>query len=689
MKNIKNILKNRSGATFIELLLYIAIFLILTPILLTVSINTARFEQQHNVEKQVNVDSQFVVERVYDLIAAAKRVDVSNSLFDDAAGKITLVMQDDDVVVIEHNTVTGTVDITEDSTTTQLSSENAKVESLYFERIEDELNDPEIILGVAVHLNISGIEEFDPVQEYITSANLERGDFDEDGSPDFLDKFPRHPECSGDADEDGICDELDNCILAYNPFQEDFDEDLIGDECDDSVFIEGGGGGGGGGFGCSDDQQMLDLLEQDPPLSSSQLKQILVSSSPLPPTVLNTLIDRRENNEHILTTSHFRQVFIINTKLPDDVYDNVVAMSNLSGFSKTLIIIAHNLAQWIPWLGVGDNATVNYDVTITQEGKAVKFDDPDNPLGDNSLQKTDIFIISVDDGTDDVTVHTEADNLITTNILSGNGDSVTDNWGFGIVLDKIVDDTYVFKISNVSNDDPLQSVEFEFGVDAQVTAPSNSYTTYRYTYYCPGGCSEACGDEGTGIITGNIFTDKCYRIGNIFPEWCSKWKTFTDDNAENPAYLGGTQTGEETAYWEKDFKTVLAQSQIDSLQSIMVTAEVAYQATTQFFCDTLASSCPMNATLVGQQDVELYDWQNSQWVVVGSMGLDGSTSDQQIFEVTYDDPDVLKFLDNPSRTLRSRIQFNWDGVPPPGNTTAPAFMLIDYFTLHLSWQIQI
>ena len=72
---IKNMLQTK-GTTFVELLLYISIFLVLIPILITISINSLRMDRQHNVEKQVNDDGQFVVERIYDLITQAKKVDI-------------------------------------------------------------------------------------------------------------------------------------------------------------------------------------------------------------------------------------------------------------------------------------------------------------------------------------------------------------------------------------------------------------------------------------------------------------------------------------------------------------------------------------------------------------------------------------------------------------------------------------
>ena len=41
------------------------------------------------------------------------------------------------------------------------------------------------------------------------------------------------PPVCGDVDDDGVCDESDNCEFVYNPNQADRDDDQIGDECDE------------------------------------------------------------------------------------------------------------------------------------------------------------------------------------------------------------------------------------------------------------------------------------------------------------------------------------------------------------------------------------------------------------------------------------------------------------------------
>ena len=43
--------------------------------------------------------------------------------------------------------------------------------------------------------------------------------------------------CFGDdADNDSVCDDVDNCAFTYNPDQLDYDNDGIGDECDPTPF---------------------------------------------------------------------------------------------------------------------------------------------------------------------------------------------------------------------------------------------------------------------------------------------------------------------------------------------------------------------------------------------------------------------------------------------------------------------
>jgi len=688
-------LKNYKGATFIELLLYISVFLVLTPILLSVSINSINIQKQHDVEKQVSADSQFAMERIYDLIGNAKKIDVPNSSFSDDYGKLSLIMQDDSNVIIELNESNNIIEITEGGIKSELSSETAKVESLFFDRITDRLNDPDIVLGISVRMKISGIEKYDVMQDYVVTANLERGDFDEDGCPDYLDKFPRSAECCGDADVDGMCDEKDNCIFAYNPFQEDTDGDLIGDECDSSTFFEGGGdegGGGGGGFGafnCSADSQLLALIRQVPPLPSVQLKQIMLSSSPLPPTVLNELITKHD----LLTNGHFRQIFVANTKLPTDVYNNVVAM-DLPMFHKLVIYVADAVATYIPWLSVDRRNYVNYQVVLSSdapEGETwvnkIKFYNADYPLPVSTDKKTDVFMITVLNPAETITVTTETATETDENTISFTQKYIEDDLGFSVELYNKVDNTYAIGVSMVDNTENLKSITLNFGIGSDVTNPTAStYKTNRYTCYCEGGCSDDCGDGGTGIITSNVYTDRCYTWNFLFPEWCSHWYTFLDDNSDNPAYIGGTHTGDNAVYWEKSFKTMLTHTQLEKLASITVGGEVAYQSLGQFFCDTLHSSCPINGSLVDAQDVEMFNWTTNAWEVIGAPTVDGTKSDQQTFEVKYANADVIKYVGGSGGiNLKARMHFHWNGIAPEGATSAPSFMLIDYFTLHLLW----
>jgi len=684
-------IKDKKGTTFVELILYIAIVLIIVPALLALSIYTVSEKRVHTTEKNVNDDIKFVEDRISNLISEAKRIDVENSVFDDVNGKLALIMPDDSEVIIKTNPDTKKVEIFENGSTTNLSSGDSRLESLSYEKIADAINDPSIVLGISTRIHMAGPEENSETQEYITSTDLENGDFDEDGCLDYMDKFPRHAECCGDAESDGICDELDNCVMAFNPFQEDFDGDNIGNECDDNVFFDGEGEGGGmelGAFNCQTQESLIDLINKVPPLPPGVLKNILVSSSPLSPEVISAVIDRNPQ----LPPGILQQIFTLNTKLYENEYQRILNMGLPNGI-KNLIIAAQNNAHSYAWQGDENYYLIDYSVHLSEDSSQAIFDNPKNQvgadakLGTSGLQMTDVFIIHVNNGTNNVSVAVNAGGSTDISVLTGPGSSVVDTLGFLITLEDIYGDAYAFTISSVSNTNPLNFVNFNFGEGAIVTDPSSGTNTiHRYSYYCPGGCSQNCGDIGTGIRTGDIFTDKCYKPDNSWPEWCTIWQTFSDDNSYNPAFMGGTQSGEQTLYWEKSFQTILTQSQIANLHDITVAGEVAYQSTNQFFCDSLSSSCPMRGELVGSQDVELYNWDNGNWELVSSTNPDGSTSDQQKFEITYSGANPQKYIGGDSnKVIKSRIKFRWNGIPPQGSPNAPSFMLLDYFTLHLKW----
>ena len=62
---------------------------------------------------------------------------------------------------------------------------------------------------------------------------------DDDGSCEYAEEYyDCDGNCINDADGDEICDELDNCVDVFNPDQEDFNSDNIGDACDGIGLLE-------------------------------------------------------------------------------------------------------------------------------------------------------------------------------------------------------------------------------------------------------------------------------------------------------------------------------------------------------------------------------------------------------------------------------------------------------------------
>ena len=92
--------QNNKGSTFIELLLYIGIFLVLTPLLLSVAINSLKTSRSYSLEKKINTDAEFTNQRIYDLITDAKRIDLANSILNSVEGKLVIIDQNDKPITV-------------------------------------------------------------------------------------------------------------------------------------------------------------------------------------------------------------------------------------------------------------------------------------------------------------------------------------------------------------------------------------------------------------------------------------------------------------------------------------------------------------------------------------------------------------------------------------------------------------
>lgn len=64
-------------------------------------------------------------------------------------------------------------------------------------------------------------------------------DDDNDGVDDVIDDLPFNPTETVDTDSDGVGDNTDNCQVTPNPSQQNYDGDLLGDECDEDDDNDG------------------------------------------------------------------------------------------------------------------------------------------------------------------------------------------------------------------------------------------------------------------------------------------------------------------------------------------------------------------------------------------------------------------------------------------------------------------
>ena len=86
--------------------------------------------------------------------------------------------------------------------------------------------------GVCDELEILGCTD-------VLGCNYSFESTEDDGSCIYPNNFyDCNGNCLNDIDSDGICNEIDNCPEDYNPNQDDFDSDDIGDDCDVISVVE-------------------------------------------------------------------------------------------------------------------------------------------------------------------------------------------------------------------------------------------------------------------------------------------------------------------------------------------------------------------------------------------------------------------------------------------------------------------
>ena len=319
---------------------------------MSVAIYSMRTNQKHNLESEISFDSRFALERIYDLLIEARSIDVSESrlsTFEDPEpiGKLYLNMQDGSVVIIELNPETKKIEITEGGITSNLSSENAKLENLYFEEIETESGSENVVSGLTVHMEMTDTDQAGIGQIYTFSANLEMGDYDQDGCLDATDLYPEDPNCCGNLDGDLWCDEQDNCPYVHTSDQNDDDADGLGNACD---FTPGGIGGNGSvtPYNCGSDQQLIDIINMDPPFRSAELKQLFVSSSPLSPDILYALLDRKHDDDSFMNDQEFADIFVANMLLDPAIWSSLHSEPHLPGSIHNYLTDAQNAAKHYP-----------------------------------------------------------------------------------------------------------------------------------------------------------------------------------------------------------------------------------------------------------------------------------------------------------------------------------------------------
>lgn len=163
--------KHARGFTFIEVILYLALFSFLGTALFEFTWDTLKLREQGGTERALTEEARFATERIKYLIRNSS-VDTTSSVWDSADGKLVLdVLGSSDTVTIERQNEQVIMQVSGQDAVV-LQSQNSRATTLLFEQVH---SSDESAQYVDMTLTIETLATAPP--EYATSLTLQTGIF--------------------------------------------------------------------------------------------------------------------------------------------------------------------------------------------------------------------------------------------------------------------------------------------------------------------------------------------------------------------------------------------------------------------------------------------------------------------------------------------------------------------------------